>query len=132
MEFATRGNNMTKGQAIQTFWEGFSIPAYDETTVPDNTPFPYITYQVHTDSLGGLCMTNVSLWYRSYSWKEISEKTEEISQAIARMNPPSIKIDGGRLYISKGVPFAQRMSDDSDDAIRRMLLNINYEFLTEY
>jgi hypothetical protein len=77
-------------------------------------------------------MTNASLWYRSYSWKEISEKTEEISQAIARMNPPSIKIDGGRLYISKGVPFAQRMSDDSDDAVRRILLNINYEFLTEY
>jgi hypothetical protein len=123
---------MTKGQAIQTFWEGFSIPAYDETTVPDNAQFPYITYQVQTDSLDSVCMTNASLWYRSYSWKEISEKTEEISQAIARMNPPSIKIDGGRLYISKGVPFAQRMSDDSDDAIRRILLNINYEFLTEY
>lgn len=123
---------MTKGQAIQTFWEGFSIPAYDETTVPDNAPFPYITYQVQTDSLDGVCMTNASLWYRSYSWKEISEKAEEISQAIARMNPASIKIDGGRLYISKGVPFAQRMRDDSDDAIRRILLNINYEFLTEY
>jgi hypothetical protein len=132
MEFATRGNNMTKGQAIQSFWERFDIPAYDETTVPDNAQFPYITYQVQTDSLDSVCMTNASLWYRSYSWKEISEKTEEISQAIARMNPPSIKIDGGRLYISKGVPFAQRMSDDSDDAIRRILLNINYEFLTEY
>ena len=123
---------MTKGQAIQSFWERFDIPAYDETTVPDNALFPYITYQVQTDSLDAVCMTNVSLWYRSYSWKEISEKTEEISQAIARMNPASIKIDGGRLYISKGVPFAQRMGDDSDDAIRRMLLNINYEFLTEY
>jgi hypothetical protein len=123
---------MTKGQAIQSFWERFDIPAYDETTVPDNAQFPYITYQVQTDSLDSVCMTNASLWYRSYSWKEISEKTEEISQAIARMNPPSIKIDGGRLYISKGVPFAQRMSDDSDDAIRRMLLNINYEFLTEH
>jgi hypothetical protein len=131
MEFAT-GAVMTKGQAIQSFWERFDIPAYDETTVPDNAQFPYITYQVQTDSLDSVCMTNASLWYRSYSWKEISEKTEEISQAIARMNPPSIKIDGGRLYISKGVPFAQRMSDDSDDAIRRILLNINYEFLTEY
>jgi hypothetical protein len=131
MEFAT-GAVMTKGQAIQSFWERFDIPAYDETTVPDNAQFPYITYQVQTDSLDSVCMTNASLWYRSYSWKEISEKTEEISQAIARMNAPSIKIDGGRLYISKGVSFAQRMSDDSDDAVRRILLNINYEFLTEY
>ena len=123
---------MTKGQAIQKFWESFGIPAYDETVVPDNAPFPYITYQVHTRSLDGWCITNASIWYRSYSWKEISEKTEEISKAIAQMNPPSVKIDGGRLFITKGVPFAQRMGDDSDDAIRRMLLNVNYEFLTEY
>ena len=123
---------MTKGQAIQKFWESFGIPAYDETSVPDDAPFPYITYQVHTSSLDGLCITNASIWYKSYSWKEISEKTEEISKAIAQMNPPSVKIDGGRLYITKGVPFAQRMREESDDTIRRMLLNINYEFLTEY
>ena len=123
---------MTKGQAIQNFWESFGIPAYDETSVPDDAPFPYITYQVHTSSLDGLCITNASIWYRSYSWKEISEKAEQISKAIAQMNPPSVKIDGGRMYITKGVPFAQRMGDTSDDAIRRMLLNVNYEFLTEY
>jgi hypothetical protein len=123
---------MTKGQAIQAFWESFGLTAYDETSVPDDAPFPYITYQVHTSSIGELCITNVSIWYRSYSWKEISEKTEEISEAITKMNPPSVKIDGGRLYITKGVPFAQRMRDENDDAIRRMLLNINYEFLTEY
>lgn len=123
---------MTKGQAIQKFWESFNIPAYDETTVPDDAPFPYITYQVHTSSLDGLCITNASIWYRSYSWKEISEKTEEISKAIAQMNPPSVKIDGGRLFITKGVPFAQRMREETDDTIRRMLLNVNYEFLTEY
>ena len=123
---------MTKGQAIQKFWESFGIPAYDETSVPNDAPFPYITYQVHTSSLDELCIANASLWYRSYSWKEISEKTEQISKAIAQMNPPSVKIDGGRLYITKGVPFAQRMGDTSDDAIRRMLLVVNYEFLTEY
>lgn len=123
---------MTKGQAIQKFWESFGLTAYDETSVPDDAPFPYITYQVHTSSFDELCITNVSIWYRSYSWKEISEKTEEISRAIAKMNPPSVKIDGGRLYITKGVPFAQRMGDENDDAIRRMLLNINYEFLTNY
>jgi hypothetical protein len=123
---------MTKGEAIQAFWESFGLTAYDETTVPDDAPFPYITYQVHTGSIGDVCIVNTSLWYRSYSWKEISEKTEEISEAIAHMYPPSIKINGGRLYITKGAPFAQRMADASDDAIRRMLLSINYEFLTEY
>lgn len=123
---------MTKGEAIQQFWESFGLTAYDETTVPDDAPFPYITYSVSTGSIDDTVNSNTSIWYRSYSWKEISEKTEEISQAIAKMNPPSVKINGGRLYITKGVPFAQRMRDESDDTIRRMLLNINYEFLTEY
>ncbi len=70
---------MTKGQAIQKFWESFGLTAYDETSVPDDAPFPYITYSVKTDSLDNVVMVNVSLWYRSYSWKEISEKTEEIA-----------------------------------------------------
>jgi hypothetical protein len=131
MEFTT-GAIMTKGQAIQYFWESFGLTAYDENTVPDDAKLPYITYSVETDSIGNTVMSNTSLWYRSYSWKEISEKAEEIAQAIVRMYPPSIKIDGGRLYITKGTPFSQRMKDESDDAVRRILLNINYEFLTEY
>ena len=122
---------MTKGQAIQAFWESFGLPAYDETTVPDDAPLPYITYSVHTGSMDDLCIVNASLWYKSYSWKEISEKTEEIARAIVKMNPPSVKIDGGRFYITKGLPFAQRMREENDNTIRRMLLNVNYEFLTE-
>ena len=122
---------MTKGQAIQAFWESFGLPAYDETTVPDDAPLPYITYSVHTGSMDDLCVVNASLWYKSYSWKEISEKTEEIARAIVKMNPPSVKIDGGRFYITKGSPFAQRMREENDNTIRRMLLNVNYEFLTE-
>lgn len=123
---------MTKGQAIQKFWESFDLTAYDETTVPDNAKYPYITYSVQTDSIGNTVMTNASLWYRSYSWKEISEKAEEIAKKIVTMYPPTIDIDDGRIYITKGVPFAQRMREESDDAVRRVILNVNFEFLTNY
>ena len=71
-----------------------------------------------------------SLWYKSYSWEEISKKTEEIAKFIYKMKP--IQIDGGYLWINKGSPFAQRMSDPSDDLIRRMYINIDVEFLTAY
>lgn len=123
---------MTKGQAIQKFWESFDLTAYDETTVPDNAKYPYITYSVQTDSIGNTVMTNASLWYRSYSWKEISEKAEEIAKKIVTMYPSTIDIDDGRIYITKGVPFAQRMREESDDAVRRVILNVNFEFLTNY
>lgn len=123
---------MNKSQAIQTFWESFNLPAYDESTVPDEEPFPYITYNVKTDSLGNVIMLNASLWYRSKSWKEISDKAEEIAEYIVKLSPPSIEIDNGRLFISKGTPFSQRMSEPSDDMIRRILLTIDVEFLTAY
>lgn len=122
---------MDKSQALQSFWESFELPAYDETTVPDDAQMPYITYSVTTDSLDNIINMYASLWYRSNTWKDISIKTDEISKAIVNMNPPAIKLDNGRLYIAKGSPFAQRMIDE-DDAIRRMYLNIQAEYLTAY
>lgn len=123
---------MDKAQAIQTFWESFGIPAYDETTVPSDAVMPYITYAVNTDSLGNVVNMYASLWYHSTSWKDISEKTEQIARYIVGMNPPSIKFAGGRLYIAKGTPFAQRMADPNDDMIRRMYINIQAEFLSAF
>jgi hypothetical protein len=123
---------MDKAQALQTFWESFGIPAYEQTTVPETATMPYITYSVSTDSLDNVVNMSASLWYHSTSWKDISEKTEQIARYIVGMNPPSIKFDGGRLYIAKGNPFAQRMADPNDDMIRRMYLNIQAEYLSAY
>lgn len=123
---------MDKAQALQTFWESFGIPAYEQTTVPETAKMPYITYSVSTDSLDNVVNMSASVWYHSTSWKDISEKTEQIARYIVGMNPPSIKFDGGRLYIAKGNPFAQRMADPNDDMIRRMYLNIQAEYLSAY
>lgn len=123
---------MDKAQALQNFWESFGIPAYEQTTVPESATMPYITYSVSTDSLDNVVNMYASVWYHSTSWKDISEKTEQISRYIVSMNPPSIKFDGGRLYIAKGTPFAQRMEDPNDDMIRRMYLNIQAEYLSAY
>ena len=121
---------MDKSQAIHQFWSGFDLTAYDENTVPDDVQIPYITYSVRTDSLGNVLMLSGSLWYRSPSWAEISQKAEQISKYVANMAP--IKIDGGYLWIMKGTPFAQRMSDPGDDMVRRIYINIIAEFLTAY
>ena len=122
---------MDKAQALQHFWSSFGLAAYDSTVVPDNAQMPYITYSVSTDSLNNVVNMNASLWYRSSSWKDITEKADEIAEAIVKMNPPSIQLDNGRLYITKGTPFAQRMSDE-DGNVRRIYLNIQAEFFTAY
>lgn len=121
---------MDKYQALNAFWNSFGWKAYDENTVPDDAAMPRITYSVVTDSLGTPVMIPASLWDRSSSWETISKKAEQIGRTIEEMYPPAIEISDGRLYITKGSPFSQRMQEASDDMIRRVYLNIDAEFFT--
>lgn len=121
---------MTKDEAIYSFYSGFGLPAYDENTVPEGSALPYITYSVSTDSIGNIVILSASLWYRSTSWGAIQDKADEIAAAIG-YGGKIIKIDNGYLWLVKGSPFAQRMSEPSDKMVRRIVLNISAEFLTE-
>lgn len=120
---------MTKAAAIYQFWSGFGLTAYEENTVPTDAVFPYITYQLVTDSFNREVAATASLWYRSESWTSINAKTEEISQKISR-GGKVIACDGGEIWLKRGQPFAQNMGDESDDLIKRKYLNITSEFMT--
>ena len=120
---------MTKAAAMYQFWNSFGLTAYEENTVPDNAVFPYITYQLVTDSFDREIPLSASLWYRSESWTAINAKTEEISQKISR-GGKIISCDGGAIWMKRGQPFAQNMGDESDDLIKRKYLNITAEFMT--
>lgn len=120
---------MTKAAAIYQFWNSFDIPAYEENSVPEDAKFPYITYQLVTDSFDNDVQMAVSVWYRSSSWTEANAKAEETSQAIGQ-GGKTIKCDGGRIWIKRGSPFAQNMGDESDNLIKRKYLNITAEFFT--
>ena len=120
---------MTKAAAIYQFWNSFGLTAYEENSVPDDAAFPYITYQLVTDSFDSEIPITASLWYRSESWTGINAKTEEISQTISR-GGKIILCDGGAIWLKRGQPFAQSMGDESDDLIKRKYLNITAEFMT--
>ena len=120
---------MTKAAAIYQFWSSFGLTAYEENTVPTDAAFPYITYQLVTDSFDREVPVTVSLWYRSESWTAINSKTEEISQKISR-GGKIIPCDGGAIWLKRGRPFAQNMGDESDNLIKRKYLNITAEFMT--
>ena len=120
---------MTKAAAIYKFWSSFGLTAYEENTVPTDASFPYVTYQLVTDSFDREAAATASLWYRSERWTAINAKTEEISAHIG-LGGKIIKCDGGRIWIKRGQPFAQNMGDESDDLIKRKYLNLTFEFLT--
>ena len=120
---------MTKAAAIYQFWNSFGLTAYEENTVPDDADFPYITYQLVTDSFDYEIPLTASIWYRSESWTAINAKAEEISQQIGR-GGKIIPCDGGAIWLKRGQPFAQSMGDESDNLIKRKYLNITAEFMT--
>ena len=120
---------MTKAAAIYQFWNSFGLTAYEENTVPTDAAFPYITYQLVTDSFDREIPLTVSIWYRSESWTGINAKTEEISRTIGR-GGKIIHCDGGAIWLKRGQPFAQSMGDESDDLIKRKYRNITAEFMT--
>ncbi len=120
---------MTKASALYNFWSGFGLTAYEENTVPTDAKFPYITYQVVTDSFGAEVALTASVWYRGTSWVEANAKAEEISRTISR-GGKTIPVDGGVLWLKRGTPFSQSMGDETDDLIKRKYLNITAEFFT--
>lgn len=121
---------MNKVQAIHNFWSSFGLMAYDENSVPEDARMPYITYSVATDSLDGPVPLSGNLWYRSGSWEDITLKSEEIAKVVGENGFYSVKIDNGYLWITKGSPFAQRMTDTYP--VKRIYINLMAEFLTAY
>jgi hypothetical protein len=119
---------MTKAAAIYNFWNSF-LTAYEENSVPTDATFPYITYQLVTDSLGNDVQLAASIWYRGSSWVDANAKAEEISNVIGR-GGVFLACDGGKIWLKRGTPFAQNMGDDSDNLIKRKYLNLSAEFLT--
>lgn len=122
---------MDKAQAIHSFWSSFGLTAYDENSVPDNAQMPYITYSVVTDSMEYVALLTGSLWYRDTSWEDISIMAMAISGYLK--DGCVIPLDDrGYVYLYRGTPFAQRMSDGTDDMVKRIYFNVNAEFLTNY
>ena len=128
---------MTKASAIHQFWNSFGINAYEENVVYDvdedgkeiSPKFPYITYQLVTDSFGNEVQMTASIWYRSESWTAINLKTDEISEYIG-YGGIMIPFDNGSIWLKRGTPFAQNMGDDNDNLIKRKYLNLSAEFFS--
>lgn len=120
---------MDKAQALHRFWSMFGIPAYDENTVPEGSNLPYITYQGILADISYTGAVNASIWYHSLSWEAITKKAKQIGDAIG-WGGMTIPYNNGLLWIKRGMPYAQRMSDP-DPMIRRILLTIEIDFLSE-
>lgn len=122
---------MNSQQAYDAFWQSFGWEAWKENTVPDNALKDYghyITYRSAWAGFGNAVMLSASIWERSNSWKNVTEKADEIAEAIG-FGGKVIPFDGGGIWIKRGTPFSQPM-DDEDTSVRRLYLNIEVEYFT--
>lgn len=119
---------MNKAQAFHSFWSSFGLKAYDATSVPDDTPMPYITYELATDSFGEQLSLTASLWYRSSSWADVQQKEMEIAEYIGR-GGKMVTYDDGAFWIRRGTPWAIRLVGEGDEYVKLMSLNIEVEFI---
>ena len=133
---------MNKQQAFYNFWNGFGVLAFEENSVPTEDEinaliasgaakarWPMITYQVLIDDLGFPIYPSASIYDKSSSWERADTLSTAISASIQAQK--TIKLDNGRMFITKGSPFAQHMEEPSDRSIRRIIINTGIEFFTE-
>lgn len=119
---------MNKTQALQSLFNNF-MTAYPAHAVPDDTVFPWLTYEVITASWGDAPVPiTVNLWFRTDSEAIPNKKAEEFRQYI--LDNDMVECDEGYLWLKPGSPWCTSLSDDTDPSIKRRYINVTVEYMT--
>lgn len=121
---------MDKEQALQTFWAQFGVTAYEQNAVPDDATFPYITYESITDNFGAQNVLTASIWDKAESWAQCINLLHTIENTLG-YGGYTVNYTNGLMWVKRGMPFAQRQGDPSDDSIKRIVINTEIEYLSE-
>ena len=129
---------MDSWQALNAFWSGFDVPAYDEQTVFDerySPAYPHITYESAAGTNGNTELLTASLWdmvdptEQTASWSWLKQKAEEIKHAIG-YGGLKMKVEGGGIWIKlpNTSPFSRPMPSGEDN-ILRIQMNIEVDYI---
>lgn len=122
---------MTKAAALHQFFSSFGITAYTATSVPEDAVFPYLTYELIVDAWdGGETGLTVNLWFYTESEAIPNAKADEISRTIG-LGGIVLPCEGGYIWVKRGSPWCQSLSDETSEMIKRRYLNVTVEYLTE-
>lgn len=100
-------------KALKTFFSGFDLPAYSETSVPDDLELPYITYPIREPEWREKATFYCILWCRTKGYADALEKVDQIMAAIGE--GVKLDIDGGYVYLYAENPFFQEQTDEEND-----------------
>ena len=120
---------MTKEAALQAFFEQF-LPSYAGSAVPEDVEFPYLTYELITSAWeeGEVGLT-VNLWYYTTSEAIPNTMARLISQMIGA-GGVQVPCEDGTIWLTRGSPWCQSLTDSTDSRIKRRYLNITANYNT--
>ena len=120
---------MTKGAALQSFFDSI-MTAYASSAVPEDATLPYLTYELITSAWnGGEVGLTVNMWFRTTSEKEPNAAVDKLSKAIG-LGGVFLHCDDGVIWLKRGSPWAQSLTDETDKTIKRRYINVTAEYLT--
>ena len=120
---------MTKGAALQSFFDGI-MTSYAESAVPEDATLPYLTYELITSAWnGGEVGLTVNMWFRTTSEKEPNAAVDKLSKAIG-LGGVFLHCDDGVIWLKRGSPWSQSLTDATDKTIKRRYINVTAEYLT--
>ena len=121
---------MTKDKALHAWFSQF-LPSYPASSVPKDTVFPWLTYELVTGAWGdGENSITVNLWYYTESEAIPNAMAQKIADVIG-MGGVFVPYDGGAMWIKRGIPWSQSIVDESDRNIKRRYINISVEYLSQ-
>ena len=120
---------MTPTAALYQFWSSFGITAYPSNRVPEDTAFPFITYEpiIANWWTGAAAASVVNVWYHTESEAVRNKKAKEISDRL--QGGTTVKCDDGIIFLSQDQPWTP-LVDEADSSIVRRYTVITMQFIT--
>lgn len=109
-------------KALNSFFNGFSIPAYMNNSVPEEAPVRHITYPMNDPEWDQKTTLYCEVWDRSTSNEYIISKADEICREIG--TGIILSCDGGYMRIHLENPVVQiRVNGNYRSAYINMSMN---------
>lgn len=118
---------MNREAAIFEFMSSFGIPAYSASATPNEAEYPYITYDLIIGDFYSEVSMNANLWYYTTSEAEPNAKVRDIEKVLGK-GGKMLTYDGGAIWVKKGSPWCQSVTD-VDSAVKRRYLNFDLDYI---
>ena len=120
---------MTQEASLNQFFSSFEMPAFPNIAVPDEQPYPYITYPVVSGTFDDDAFLSVYIYTKGEATSEITAKVRAITDEL-KNGGKHLPCDGGYVWLTLGNPIVNYLCDPKDTSVRYAVLNVNCEFLT--